>query len=231
METVILVFMAFVSVITLLIVLIVAKDIIHSALKKDKKEKKETLVQKAEEHDEKEEKPVEVEVSDEKVEERVEENVEEKAQDDNSITFSAGSNETHTDKYLALNSEEKSYYDEVARYAQQIEGAKRNLNERYEDYKVGNTRLVRLRIKRGVIMAELVLPNSDFKNYVSDNKIAVKLAPTVFKVVSWEVVKVVKDSLDIVVKAISDEKERKKEIAREKRRARRSANKAQNNAK
>ena len=227
METVILVFMAFVSVITLLIVLIVAKDIIHNALRKDKKEEKEDLSEKTEARDEeKEETPAVEAVSEEVVEEKLEETTEEKVQDDNSITFSAGVSETHTDKYLALTNEEKSYYDEIVRYAQLIEGSKRNLNERYEDYKVGNTRLVRLRIKRGVVMAELVLPNSDFKNYVSDNKIAVKLAPTVFKVISWDVVKVVKDSLDIVVKAIADEKERKKEIAREKRRARRSANKA-----
>lgn len=227
METVILVFMAFVSVITLLIVLIVAKDIIHNALRKDKKEEKEDLSEKTEARDEEKEETLVVEaVSKEVVEEKLEETTEEKVQDDNSITFSAGVSETHTDKYLALTNEEKSYYDEIVRYAQLIEGSKRNLNERYEDYKVGNTRLVRLRIKRGVVMAELVLPNSDFKNYVSDNKIAVKLAPTVFKVISWDVVKVVKDSLDIVVKAIADEKERKKEIAREKRRARRSANKA-----
>lgn len=225
METVILVFMAFVSVITLLIVLVVIKDILQGALKKDKstsvqhpqlEEATPVLVQ------QKEVEPTEPVLCDEKVEQ----NPQEKVVDDNSITFQAGATETHTDKYLALTHDEKAYYDEIVRYAQQIEGAKRNLNERYEDYKLGITRLVRLRIKRGIVMAELILPNSDFKNYVSDNKIDVKLAPTVIKVIGWDSVKVVKDSLDIVVKAIADEKERKKEIAREKRRARRSAHKA-----
>ena len=197
METVILVFMAFVSVMTLLIVLVVIKDILQNALKKHKKVEQSPIL-------DKEPTKQEESVQEESVQEEVVESVK---VDDNAITFSKGQSETHLDKYLALSSEEKGYYDEIVRYVQQVEGAKRNLNERYEDYKVGITRLVRLRIKRGVIMAELILPNSDFKNYVSDNKLDVKLAPTVIKVVSLESVKVVKDSLDIVVKAIADEKD------------------------
>ena len=214
METVILVFMAFVSIITLLIVLVVIKDILQGAFRREKAGTKEQA-------------RVKEEASVEPVSEQIEENVEEEKvlDEDNSITFQAGAKETHSDKYIALKNEDKSYYDEIVKYVQQIEGAKRNLNERYEDFKLGITRLVRLRIKKGVIIAELILPNSDFKNYVSDNKIAVKLAPTVIKVVGGESVKIVKDSLDIVVKAIKEEKERKKELARERRRARRAQQK------
>lgn len=207
METVILVFMAFVSVVTLLVVLVVIKDILQGAFKKDKTQQKVEDVTAVE------------------VEKVIEPVTEEEKVDDNAIVFSAGSSKSHTDKYIDLKTSEKAYYDEIIRYVQQIDGVKRNLNDRYEDYKVGITRLIRLRIKKDTILAELILPNSDFKYYVSDNKVDVKLAPTVIKVISWESVKVVKDSLDIVVKAIAEEKERKKEIARKKRKARRLAQK------
>ena len=147
---------------------------------------------------------------------------EEKKQDesvasDDTVTFSYGKTTTIDDRYLELNSEEKNYYDEIIQHATKVEGARRFKNARYEEYKVGKNRLVRLLIKRGIVVCEFILPNSDFENYVNENKLKIKAAPTVLKVVSAETVKIAKDSIDIAVKAIEAEKEFKRQQTRERR--------------
>lgn len=207
METVIMVFMAFVCLITLLIVLVVMKDMFTNS-----RNKKEATVTKETENVEKVE-PQESEV--------ILPVVEASETDEGAITFAKSVSETHQEKYTKLSKKEKGYYDEIAKYASGVEGVKVVENDRYVDYKVGQARVVRLSIKRGVIISQLMLPNSDFKNYVSDNKIAVKIAPAVIRVTEAGTVGVVKDSIDIVVKEISAEKERKREIALAKRRERR----------
>ena len=98
-----------------------------------------------------------------------------------------------------------------------MEGSKRFKNARYEEYKVGNTRLVRMLIKRGVITCELIVPNNSFKSYVSENKLSVKIAPTVIKVLDEATVQAVKDSIDIVMQTAAEERELKKQLAKERR--------------
>ena len=73
---------------------------------------------------------------------------------------------------------------------------------------------MRILIKRGIVVCELILPNTDFKNYIEDNKLALKPAATVVKVTDEEKVKIVKNAVDIAVKGIAEEKERKKEQAK-----------------
>lgn len=147
----------------------------------------------------------------------VEETVEEA---DSTISFSTNTQQTLEQKYLALSGEQKSWYDEIIKYASNVEGSKRFKNVRYEEYKVGKNRLVRLLIKRGTIHCEFLLQNSDFKNYISENKIAVKQSATTIIVDSAATVDAVKSSIDIAVAAIAEEKEYKKKLARERRKAR-----------
>lgn len=135
------------------------------------------------------------------------------------ISFAKGQQQTLDEKYLALTQEAKGWYDEIIKYASAVEGSKRFKNARYEEYKVGKNRLVRMLIKRGVINCEFILHNSDFKNYVNENKISVKQAATTMLVESAATVGAVKNSIDIVVAAIAEEKEYKKQQARERRRA------------
>ena len=143
--------------------------------------------------------------------------------DEGKISFSTGRQQTLEEKYLALSSEQKGWYDEIIKYASAVEGSKRFYNARYEEYKVGKNRLVRLIIKRGVINCEFILHNSDFNNYVSENKITVKQAPTTILVEEAATVDAVKSSIDIVVAQIAEEKEYKKQRAKEKRREARAA--------
>ena len=128
---------------------------------------------------------------------------------------------TLDEKYLALTSEYKGYNNEIVKYAAQMEESKRYKNPRYEEYKLGKTRLVRLLIKRGVVHAELILQNSSFKTYVAENKISVKAAATVIKVVDATTVQAVKDAIDISVKTMHEVREERKRIANEKRKEKR----------
>ena len=131
-------------------------------------------------------------------------------------------------KYLSLPHEARAYYDEIVRYAMNIDGNKRFKNARYEEYKVGKNRLVRIKIKNGVIVCELLIPNLDFKNYVSDNKIDVRQSATVIKVVDEATLDAVKGSIDVAVEQIKKEKERKQELVKLRRRERRASLKRAN---
>ncbi len=145
---------------------------------------------------------------------------------ENGVWISTGKNQTLEEKYFALSSEQKGWYTEIMRYVMAKEGVKHFKNDRYEDYKIGKHRIIRLTIKRGVIQSEFVLINQDFQNYISDNKVSVKTASTVIKIESNEAVETAKNSIDIAVKAVEAEREYKKEKRREKRRQARSTNKA-----
>lgn len=143
--------------------------------------------------------------------------------DEDKISFSKGQQQTLEEKYLALPSEARGWYDEIIKYASAVEGSKRFKNVRYEEYKVGKNRLVRLLIKRGIIHCEFILHNSDFKNYVNENKISVRQSATTMRIENALTVDAAKNSIDIVVAFIAEEKEYKKQLAREKRRAARAA--------
>ena len=136
---------------------------------------------------------------------------------ENTIAFSTSST-TLEERYLELSPECKGYYDEIVRCAMAVEGSKRYKNANTEEYKVGRNSLVKIKIRRGVIICELVIPNLTFKNYINDNKLAVRQAPAVIKVTDEASLSAVKDSIGIAVKAIEEEKAYKKEQAKLRRR-------------
>ena len=137
------------------------------------------------------------------------------------VTFSADKGKSLEEKYGELDAVNKAYYDQIAEYAGSIEGAKRFKNLRYEEYKIGSMRIVRMLIKRDVVFCEFMIQNSNLRNYAAESKVAVKQAATVIKVVDESAVNVVKATIDIAVKGIEEEKELKKQLAREKRREKR----------
>ena len=152
----------------------------------------------------------------------VTEEVAEEAEDDGVVNFATGT-KTLDEKYLELTPEFKGYYDEIVRFANTVEGSKRYKNANYEEYKVGKSRLVRLKIKRETVICELVIPNLAFKNYVSENKVEVKQAPATIKVVDEATLSAVKDSMQIAINAIEEERAYKKEQAKLRRRQKRAA--------
>ena len=241
MEVVFMIFMTFVSVVSLFAVMVVVRDIVreHSANKQSSaavgsESERAMLEQFLEELKANKENALDEQALPEKAEaptlttqENEEEATEQEApleseasedeEDDGTVSFSASTSQTLEEKYMELPTEQKRFYDDIIKYAASKEASRRYYNQRYEEYKIGSKRIVRLRIKRGVVYCEFLLTNSDFRNYISENKIPVKQSATVIKVVDAATVDAVKNSIDIAVQLIAEEKEYKKQLAKEKR--------------
>ena len=142
---------------------------------------------------------------------------------ENAVTFESTAKLTLDEKYAMLDEKSKRYYDEIIAYAETKEGVRCFKNARYVEYKSGKNRLVRVNVKRGVVISEFILPNNDFKNYVSGNKLAIKLPTTVIKVTDDVMLSAVKESIDVAAKVIAEEKEMKRLANLEKRRLARQA--------
>lgn len=130
--------------------------------------------------------------------------------------------ETLEEKYLNLSGEQKRFYDEIVTYAASVQGSKRTKNERYEEYKSGKNRLVRVLIKRDTVVCEYLIRNENFGKYIDGNKVRVKHAPASLKVTDENTLRAAKDSIDIAKSAIEEERLYKKEQAKIRRRERRS---------
>lgn len=133
--------------------------------------------------------------------------------DESTVAFSAVS-QSLDEKYLELTPEYKAYYDEIVRCAMSVSGSRRFKNASYEEYKVGSNRLVRIKIKRGIVICELVIPNLAFKSYINTNKVAMKQAPATIKVTDEQSLNAVKHSMGIAMQAIEEERAYKKEQAK-----------------
>ena len=216
MTTAIIIFMAFAVVLCLFSVLIITKEIVEESLEKRKLKATETLAPQAVQAIEETQEPNEPQTAT-VTETEAEPIAEEETATAEMIRFAPRTVQTLEEKYLALDGKYRGYYDEIVKYALAQEGVKRIKNARYEEYKAGNTRLVRLLVKRGVVVCEFILPNADFKNYINENKVNVKLASTVMRVMDESTVQAAKDSIDIVVNALAQEREYKKQLARERR--------------
>ena len=138
--------------------------------------------------------------------------------------------ETLFEKYLNLTEEQKRFYDEIVAYAAAIPGSRQIKNDRYEEYRYGNARLVRVLIRRDTVVCAYLMTNVNFKRYVAGNKIKVKTAPSVLKISDESALRAAKDSIGIAKKIVDDEKAYKKDQAKLRRRARRNTGGAGENA-
>lgn len=139
------------------------------------------------------------------------------------IRFSADPKQSHKAKYLALDSEQRAWYSEIAEYANSIDDVKYVATKGYDEYRLYGKRIIRLRIKRNTVICEFIIANFYFSRYVSANKVALKQAASSFKLQSAKDVGVAKDSIDIAVRAIREEKEETKRQQRQRRRLARQA--------
>lgn len=130
------------------------------------------------------------------------------------LNFEKPKTQTLCEKYAELSDEQKRFYDEIVAHAAAIEGSRKIANDRFEEYKSGSGRLVRVLIKRGIVTCEYLMPNDNFKRYVAGNKVRVKSAPITLKITDEKAMQAAKDSVDIANKIIEDEKSYKKEQAK-----------------
>ena len=134
------------------------------------------------------------------------------------MRFSAEPKQNHKYKYLALSSEQKAWYNEIADYAGNVDEVKYVTTGGYDEYRLHGKRIVRLLIKRGTVIAEFIIANPNFSRYVSTNKISVKQSATSLKILSAKDVGAAKDSIDIAVREIREEREEAKLRQKQRRR-------------
>jgi len=229
MQNVVLVFMVFASLLCLCAVLMVMRDIIKDICANSKNKKQEVVQAPAVQQAVCVAPSVDEEAPQSVEEEQVvatQSETAEQIDSDDSISFLASDHQkTLDEKHAELSEEQKGFYEDILAYALSKEGAKDIRNNRYHEVKLGRTRLVRLLIKRDMVVCQLIMQNSNFKNYLSQNKISLKHAPIVVKVTGVGEVKLVKDSIDIIVAGIEEEKAYKKELAKQRRKANRQAGK------
>lgn len=210
------VFMSFVSIMCAFAMLIVLRDLIAKKQRRDDdKEEKEEKEEKPKAEPEKVEpkpEPEPVAVPEPVVESvPASEPAVAETEDVMATTFITGEKKTLEEKYAELPRVYRSFYDEVAEHAEKAEGVTRHIkNENYEEWKIGSARLVRLKIKKGLVIAEFNLQNSEMKEHIMESKVDVKQSATVVKLEDHSSVVFVIDSIDLVVKVLADEKKRKK---------------------
>lgn len=224
LEAVIIIFMIFLCTLCLFAVLVIVRDIVAESGRR-RKEKEETN------QDAEATVPVPASVTEseavvvasapEPEPEVVAPTAEVEEEDPNAVVFSKSHVMTLEEKYAALSSEYKGFFDEISKHALSKEGVREFKNNSYCDYKIGANRLIRMMIKRGEVVCQFIFIDRDFKSYASQNNVKMKPSATVVKVTEPAAVGVAKDGVDLVCQQIAEEKEYKKQIAREKRRAKR----------
>ena len=194
MEIIIYILIGLVAIVTVCICYTIVKDSI--------KERKEEKLEKENK-----------EIAKEKIESKIsKEEIKENLVPASDVSFDI-KNKTLEEKYLSLSSKQKEYYDEIVKVAMAVTNSKRIKNENYEDYKLGNNRLVRLKIKKECVIAELLIPNLSYK--IASGSI--KQGASIVKVVDDNALNSVKDGIAFILKTIEEEKAYKKEKAKEKR--------------
>lgn len=140
--------------------------------------------------------------------------------DENAVAFSR-TGFTMEEKFAMLSSEFKTYFNDIVRYVLAKDSVKETKRSGAYDYKDGSRKLMRISIKRGEIVCDFFFMDRDFINYTKTTNVKVKQAPATIRVTDAQSVGVAKDGIDRVCKQAADEKEYKKELARQKRRERR----------
>ena len=132
--------------------------------------------------------------------------------------------ETLEEKYLALSTEAKNWYDEIVRYAMLQKGVKRFKTAKQEVYKVGKHRIVKLSIRRGVIISEFLILNLSLP---TGDGVSLKQAPTILKVDSDDALTVAIRTIDLAIAAAEEDRRIKREQKNERRRQARAAEAAE----
>lgn len=203
MVIVFIVFMSFVSIMCLFAMLIVTRDLIWG--EREKREQNDQAQPQAQTIPEPEPTISETIPEPEPV-------TEQNALDEVAITFAPGNRKTLSEAYAELPKKYREFYDEVAKHAEQSPGVSRHIkNDSYEEWKINSSRLVRLKIRRGIVVAEFNLQNSEMKEHIVESKIDVKQSATVVKLEDRSAVRFVIESIDLAVKVIEEELEKKKE--------------------
>ena len=149
------------------------------------------------------------------------------AVDDETVVLRRSETITYSEAYAALSKQDKRYADEILAYAKAKEEAKEIINDRAATVYLGKKQIVRLFIRKGIVVAKLIMPNNELNAYADNNDLNIKEKPIDIKVTKPELVGSVKDIIDLVYNALIVDRNRREEEKKERRRQARLAKKAQ----
>lgn len=131
---------------------------------------------------------------------------------------------TYDEAYAELSGEEQRRVDDILAFAMSKDkAAKKTQSKTAATVSLGRNQLVRIAIRKGGILARITVPNDELSAYADVSKTKIKAKPIYIKVDAPETVGTVKDLIDLTYKGILDERERKKQLQRERRRAKQTA--------
>ena len=142
---------------------------------------------------------------------------------DKSIVFESNKQEKETfiDKYAALTAEARTRYDSIVAYILANPDCKKVEASNAVTFKCKTDKIVRVMIKRGVVVLNFLLANTDLNRFVREEGIkAIKINPVVIKLETDSDLVLAKQTADITIENIREEQQYSKERNRELRRQR-----------
>ena len=142
---------------------------------------------------------------------------------DKSIVFESNKQEKETfiDKYAALTAEARTRYDSIVAYILANPDCKKVEASNAVTFKCKTDKIVRVMIKRGVVVLNFLLANTDLNRFVREEGIkAIKINPVVIKLETDSDLVLAKQTADITIENIREEQQYRNERNRELRRQR-----------
>ena len=137
---------------------------------------------------------------------------------DKSIVFESNKQEkvTFIDKYAALSSEARMRYDSIVAYILANPDCKKVEASNAVTFKCKTDKIVRVMIKRGVVILNFLLANTDLNRFVREEGIkTIKINPVVIKLETDSDLVLAKQTADITIENIREEQQYRKERNRE----------------
>ena len=142
---------------------------------------------------------------------------------DKSIVFESNKQEkvTFIDKYAELSSEARTRYDSIVAYILANPDCKKVEASNAVTFKCKTDKIVRVMIKRGVVILNFLLANTDLNRFVREEGIkTIKINPVVIKLETDSDLVLAKQTANITIENIREEQQYRKERNRELRRQR-----------
>ena len=140
---------------------------------------------------------------------------------DNSVVFESNKNQktTFVEKYAALDAQSRNRYDEIVAYILAHPDCRKSEASNAVTFKCKTDKIMRAVIKRGTVVLNFMLSNTDLNRFVREEGIKkIKIAPVVVRLESDIDLVLAKQTVDITLENIHEEqqycKERKRELRR-----------------
>ena len=142
---------------------------------------------------------------------------------DNSVVFESnkGQKLTFKDKYAALDPESRAYYDDVVSYILSHPDCRKSEASGAVTFKCKTDKIMRAVIKRGVVVLNFMLANTDLNRFVREEGIKkIKINPVIIRLDSDIDVVLAKQTADITIENLREDQDYRKQRRKEMRRQR-----------